>query len=100
MTKESIFSLYIIIFTPFSCCRGVISVRKSHGKETEDWKEKKGKVKRKGGTRAWCFHAGYFSNIDYTIFDNLKWQRVQVSAVINKTLVIPGGLSNSEITPS
>jgi len=32
----------------------------------------------------------YFSMIDYTIYDHLRSQGVQVSAGISKVLVIPG----------
>lgn len=73
MTKESIFfSLYHNFHSLFLLQRSNQCKKISWQRNREHWKEKKGKVKRKGGTRVWCFRAGYFSNIDYTIFDHLK----------------------------
>lgn len=55
MTMESISGLYTIFFTSFSCCRGVISVKKNSWKKNrEHRKEEEGKEKRRN-ERVCCF---------------------------------------------
>lgn len=73
MAMESISALYTIFFTFFSCCRGVISVKKTHGKKIGSTGRKR-KVKRKGGMKEYAdfLRDHYLSKIDYTTYDHLR----------------------------